>query len=81
MYFYVSNRKSLSAFYSLTPTEKSFFSSLTFHFCRVLDKVEKLFISKKAKSVLISVFLLLAQLVIHPHPLLSVVLLFFKYRE
>ena len=79
LYFYVSNRKSVIGFYSLPPTENSFCSSPTLLFCCFLDKVEKLSVSKKAKSVLISILLWLAQLVIHLHPLLLVVLLLFKY--
>ena len=64
LYLYVSNRKSLSALYSLPSTEKSLFSSLALHFCYFLDKVKELFISKK-QPILVSILLLLAQLVIH----------------
>ena len=50
-------------------------------FCCFSDEVKKFCISKKAKSILISILLLLAQLEIHLHPLLLVVRLFFMYHE
>ena len=50
--------KSASAFYSLPCTQKSLFTSP----CCFLDKVQKWFISKKAKLILISLLLLVVLL-------------------
>ena len=43
---YVNNKKSRSALYSLPSTGKFLFSTLTWQFYCLLDKVEKLFIDK-----------------------------------